>query len=106
MARRMRRARRSFWSMVMAGAAGAALAHFFDPDHGHERRERLRRKVEEGAADLADAQDQLHGAVSTVTSKVNGNGAPAEQPDALMDALESGEALPDVGGVTTPPLTH
>jgi hypothetical protein len=84
--------RRSFWSMVMAAGVGAALAHFFDPVLGHERRERLRRRVEDGAADLADAQDQIHDAVSTVTSKV-GNGASADQhePDALMDALETGE---------------
>jgi hypothetical protein len=98
--------RRGFWSLVLAGATGAALAHFFDPDHGHERREKLRRRVEDGAADLADAQDQLHSAVGTVSSKVSTNGSPpAEQPEALMDALQSGEALPDLGGVTTPPLS-
>jgi hypothetical protein len=97
--------RRSFWSMVTAAGIGAALAHFFDPELGHERRERLRRRVEDGAADLADAQDQIHHAVNTVTSKV-GNGVSAEhdQPDALRDTLESGEPLPDIGGVTSPTI--
>lgn len=105
MTRKMRRMRRSFWSMVMAAGVGAALAHFFDPDNGHERRERLRRRVEDGAADLADAQDQIHNAVTTVTSKV-GNGASSghDEPDALREALESGEPMPDIGGVTTPPM--
>jgi hypothetical protein len=100
--------RRSFWSMVMASAAGAAVAHFFDPDNGHERRERLRRRLEDGAADLADAQDQLHGAVNTVATTVGGNGSHTEdqasRTDPLMDALASGDALPDIGGVTNPPI--
>jgi hypothetical protein len=97
--------RRSFWSMALAAGAGAAAAHFFDPENGHERRERLRRRVEDGAAELADAQDQLHNAVNTVTSKVS-NGSSSEQPrpDALMDTLDSGEALPDIAGVTNPPI--
>jgi hypothetical protein len=107
--------RRSFWSMVMATAAGAALAHFFDPDNGHERRERLRRRLEDGAAELADAQDQLHNAVSTVTGAVAGNGATngalteERRTDPVRDALESAESMPNVGtpdiaGVTNPPI--
>ena len=84
----------SFFALLGALGAGAALMYLLDPDSGRRRREALREKYAEGKAKLQDvtetavhqAADQTRGAIARMQNRI------ASKPEQTIDITA---AIPD-----------
>jgi osmotically-inducible protein OsmY len=75
-------------TLLFGAAAGAAAAHFLDPDSGTRRRNQLRDKA---ASKAGTAKEQVAGTAGTAAAKAKG---------AAMTAAPTGDRLEDADDVT------
>src|ERR687895_793841 len=74
-------------TLLFGAAAGAAAAHFLDPDSGTRRRNQLRDKA---ASKAGTAKEQVAGTAGTAAAKAKG---------AAMTAAPTGDRLEDADDV-------
>jgi osmotically-inducible protein OsmY len=76
---------KSVFTFALAAAAGAAAAHFLDPDSGRKRRNQVREQATSTAGTAASAvqsqASQAAGAVKGAAHAVTPNGTRLEEPD-------------------------